>query len=53
VLTVKEILNKAQERGAKETEERLAKEKRLALKGKVGFAKLVWKELSMDINIFD
>jgi DDE superfamily endonuclease/helix-turn-helix, Psq domain len=53
VLTVEEIQNKRQEIEAKEAEEQLAKKRRSALKGKVGFAKLVWKELSMDFNIFE
>jgi hypothetical protein len=47
---------------ALEIEEKEAKEGRIkarnkarnkALRGKIGFAKLVWKELSMDIDIFE
>jgi hypothetical protein len=51
-LTVEEIQTIAQEREAKEAEEQRLKERRQALKGKVGFAKLVWMELPVASNVF-
>ena len=34
-------------------EEAQAKARRLALRGKVGFAKMVWKEFSMGNDLFE
>jgi hypothetical protein len=52
ILTVEEIQTIAQEREAKEAEEQRLKERRRALRGKVGFAKLVWKELPVASDVF-
>jgi hypothetical protein len=53
VLVVEDLLNKAQEREVKDAEEAQAKTRRAALRGKVGFAKLVWKEFSMSSDLFE
>jgi molybdopterin/thiamine biosynthesis adenylyltransferase len=53
VLTVEEMRKKSKERDRAEQEAMQEKERRLALKGKVGFAKLVWKELHMDTDLFN
>jgi hypothetical protein len=52
VLTVEEIRVKALEIEEKEAKEGRIKARNKALRGKMGFAKLVWKELSMDVDIF-
>ena len=36
----------------KEAAEEVIKARNKALRSKVGFAKLVWKEFSMDIDVF-
>ena len=41
-----------QERETKEAIEDAIKTRNRALRGKIGFAKLVWKEFQIDINIF-
>jgi hypothetical protein len=48
VLSVEETRVKA-----KEAADGVIKSRNKALRGKVGFAKLVWKELSMNIDIFE
>lgn len=53
VLTVEEIRKQAQEKEAKATEEAKAKERRAALRGKVSFVKLVWKEMKVPYDYFD
>ena len=53
VLVVEDLLSKAHERETREAEEAQAKARRAALRGKVGFAKLVWKELAMDREVFE
>ena len=53
ILTVQDIRRKAADRVAKETEEQQAKARRAALRGVVGFAKKVWKEMPVDSTIFD
>ena len=53
VLSVLEIRERIQEREVKEATEEAIKARNRALRGKVGFAKLVWKEFQMDINIFE
>ncbi|KIM92733.1 hypothetical protein OIDMADRAFT_173813 [Oidiodendron maius Zn] len=53
VLTVEDILTKAQERETREAIEGAEKARKRALYGKMGFAKLVWKELSMGTEIFE
>ena len=52
-MTVKEIRVKAREIEEKEVGEDRIKARNGVLRGKVGFAKLVWKVLSMDIDIFE
>jgi len=52
VLTVKEIRKEAKKREEAEQELAVARERRAALKGKGIFAKLVWKELYMDLDLF-
>lgn len=53
VLTVDECHQRTQEREAKEFIALQAKARRLALKGKVGFVKLVWKEFPTAVDLFD
>jgi hypothetical protein len=53
MLSVEEIRVKAKEREAKDAADKVIKARNKALRGKVGFAKLVWKMLSMDIDIFE
>ena len=53
VLSVLAIQERIQEREVKEATEEAIKARNKALRGKVGFAKLVWKEFQMDINIFE
>ena len=50
VLTVEEALKRQEERRAKEEHVMHEKERSAALRGKVGFAKAVWKELYMDFD---
>jgi hypothetical protein len=52
-LSVSEIRERIREREVKEAVEEAIKARNRALRGKVGFAKLVWKEFQMDINIFE
>jgi hypothetical protein len=53
VLTVEEALKLKADRAEKEDLEALQKARRAALRGKVTFAKLVWKEMPMGVDIFD
>ena len=53
ILTVEEAQRKQQEQASKEQRLQAEKERAAALRGKVGFAKLVWKELKMDIDVFN
>ena len=53
VLTVEDIQIKARAKEVKEAEEQQLKARKQALKGKVGFAKLVWKELPVATDVFD
>jgi hypothetical protein len=53
VLTVEEVRNKIQEREQQDAEEQRAKARRAALRGVVGFAKLVWKEMPVQYGLFD
>jgi hypothetical protein len=41
------------EKEAKEATDEVIKARKRALRGKVGFAKLVWKEFSMDVTVFE
>jgi hypothetical protein len=50
-LSVEEIRVKVKEREAKGAADEVFKARNKALRSKVGFARLVWKELSMDIDI--
>lgn len=52
VLCVGEALQQMQERVQREQEEMKAKERYHILRGKIGFAKLVWKELQMSFDVF-
>lgn len=52
LLTVEEAHRKVDEAAAKEREAKEAKERAAALRGKVGFAKAVWKEFNMDFDVF-
>ena len=53
VLTVKEAHKKQKERANRERDKALATERYYALRGKVGFAKIVWKELHMAHDVFN
>lgn len=53
VLTVAEAYKKMAAREAKDQEDQALRDRRAALRGQVGFAKLVWKELHMPGDIFD
>jgi hypothetical protein len=48
VLIAEEAIQKQEERKAKEQQVMHEKERAAALRGKVGFAKAVWKELHTD-----
>jgi len=52
VLSVREALQKNQEREQKEQVEAAQKERRIALQGVIGFAKKVWKELPIQDDLF-
>jgi hypothetical protein len=52
ILRVDEMEARAEERMAREREEAI-KARKAALRGKVGFAKLVWKEMPVSYDIFD
>ena len=52
-MSVGEIRERIKEREVKEAAEEAIKARNKALRGKVGFAKLVWKEFQMDINVFE
>ena len=52
VLTVEDALKRQEERRAKEEHVMHEKERSAALRGKVGFAKAVWKELRMEFDVF-
>jgi hypothetical protein len=47
---VEEAIKKQEERKAKEQQVMHEAERAAALRGKVGFAKTVWKELHMDFD---
>jgi hypothetical protein len=51
VLRVEEIRVKGKEKEAKEAAHEVIKARNKTLRGKVGFANLLWKVLSMDIDI--
>jgi hypothetical protein len=53
MLSIEEIRVKVKEKEANDAANKVIKARNKALKGKVGFAKLVWKVLSMDIDIFE
>jgi DDE superfamily endonuclease len=53
VLSVNEIRERIQKKEEEEAEKEAIKARSRALRGKVGFAKLVWKELHMEINVFE
>jgi hypothetical protein len=53
MLTADEIRTKAKEKETKEATDEVIKVRNRALRGKVGFAKLVWKDFSMDITVFE
>ncbi|KAK3303105.1 uncharacterized protein B0T15DRAFT_508260 [Chaetomium strumarium] len=52
VLTVEDIRARISEREAKEAVETREKERRIALRGVVGFAKSVWKDYKMGPDVF-
>lgn len=52
VLSVEQALPKNQEREQKKRVEAAQKERRKALRGVIGFAKKVWKELPMQDDLF-
>ena len=52
VLSVREALQRNQEREQKEQVEAAQKERRKALRGVIGFAKKMWKKLPMQDNLF-
>jgi hypothetical protein len=53
VLTVKECLDRGEERKRKELEATTEKQKKAALRGVITFAKNVWKEFKMGKDIFE
>lgn len=53
ILTVTEIEQEKEEREEQEQVAQQAKDRRAALWGKVGFAKLVWKEMPVNYSYFD
>jgi hypothetical protein len=53
VLTVKECLEKKEERKRKEEEVMTEKQRKAALRGVITFAKNVWKEFKMGTDIFE
>ena len=53
VLTVGEIREEEEVAEAKELQEAIAKERRLALYGKGKFAQLVWKEMPVSLDVFN
>ena len=53
ILTVADALRKKEEREAKEQQVMDEKERRAALRGLVGFAKMVWKEFRMGNDVFE
>jgi hypothetical protein len=53
ILRVDEMEARAEEQMAREKEEEAIKARKAALRGKVGFAKLVWKEMPVSYDIFD
>jgi hypothetical protein len=53
VLTVEAIRKQRREREEKQDQEARAKARRLALRGVVGFAKTVWKEMPVEYSYFD
>jgi hypothetical protein len=53
ILTIEDALRKKEEREAKEQQAMDEKERRAALRGLVGFAKMVWKELRMGKDVFE
>jgi len=53
VLTVKECLEKKEERKRKEQEVMTEKQRKAALRGMITFAKIVWKEFKMGTDIFE
>ena len=50
---MEDALWKKEERDAKEQQAMDEKERRAALRGLVGFAKMVWKELRMGKDVFE
>jgi hypothetical protein len=52
-LTVKECLEKKEERKRKEEEVMTEKQRKAALRGVITFAKNVWKEFKMGTDIFE
>jgi len=53
VLTVQDILEKQDARDTADAIQAVQKQRAAALRGKVGFAKLVWKEFRMGCNVFE
>jgi len=53
ILTVDDMIKQQEERAAREEAEGVVRVRKAALRGKIGFAKLVWRELAMDIDLFD
>jgi len=51
-LVVEDLLVMVEERERKDAKEVEEKARKAALKGKVGFAKLVWKELPVAYDLF-
>lgn len=52
-MTVEEIQTKIRVKEVKEDKEQQVKARKQALRGKVGFAKLVWKEMPVSPDLFD
>ena len=53
ILTVDDMIKQQEERAAREEAEGVVRARKAALRGKIGFAKLVWRELAMDVDLFD
>jgi hypothetical protein len=53
VLTVEEAIRQKEERKAKEQQLTDEKERKAALRGLVGFGKMIWKEFQMGKDVFE
>ena len=52
VLTVQEIVEKQARRDAQDDVIKAQRQRATALRGKIGFSKVVWREFKMDVDVF-